>query len=661
MAISGLPAEAAVTGALVALYREGLEPKMHAVQWMVERLFSQSITRGELWKLARCTPGLRVNGGCCRSALIELEEPPADVEAFQLPLSMDAWSPLESLESEAYTTLRASEGNWPLANVPEHQSLEIAAWLRDTSAAFTSQPLAVLHALVLSSKKMGILGTSGNRLVLFRDSDAYQRLQNVRHHRPTGVYDGERYVADLEVLKKCLSFLLAQLRCDTRLSVSRLKDLFRQHFEAELSETAFGAATLVELLSKPEITEDFEILRKEDTAEAFIMPRRELVKGWQPCYRLKALKHSMMTWSGSRSLSSDGLHDPAKQQEKQMSMADFGPSQIPRSMKGTSLNKVTLDQEFGNLQSANGLHAITNPLASGSVRARHAPSRAVRSDVARKPRSGREKKSKPKVVSPRNYFCHGQSASVVEPPFSGPVSEPVTGPCASEKLERPQVCRQPCEIEPGMPLDISAVPRPLKPRETWWPERETTSTFPDRQSKSTAALSRSSSKHNQTSEGADAPFAISTPSRRITAALPGSSSKQSQSSADAFVPCNDSDPARKNTAALPCSSSQRSQSIADADAHCIILGPACKNTATLPGSSSECSESGTNCGVLLDSESEDTTLHVANSSLLDRAPHQLPAWCVVRRTFIDVSDVFRVVPQGVRSHTVPPPSENADP
>ncbi|CAE8631679.1 unnamed protein product, partial [Polarella glacialis] len=88
-----VPPEAAVTGAIVSLYKEELEPKSSHVLWMVHRLFGQKLDLGELREVARCTPGLQIQ--VCPSMAnrkkfgVFLTQPPSSFRGFP---SLDNWA-----------------------------------------------------------------------------------------------------------------------------------------------------------------------------------------------------------------------------------------------------------------------------------------------------------------------------------------------------------------------------------------------------------------------------------------------------------------------------------------------------------------------------------------------------------------------------------------
>jgi hypothetical protein len=260
-----IPLEAAVTAAVVTLYREKAEPAGKLVQFMVKRLFGLDASVQSLRTCAKTTPGLCMQPPSATRFpfAIFLAVQPEDFQGFAKDLDHSDFLDV------SWDTVRdfLASGAWPLADVPEHQAFEIACWLRSHTRLNHTDLGTMLAVVKFASNGLQLLGKQGNRLVKYDESDDYQRRCNMLAMCPTGVKVGERYVATWEALRSCLRILLRDVAYGGKaaaLDISRLKGFFRERFSAELSETAFGCATLSELMSHSNLAHDFRVTSKNE-------------------------------------------------------------------------------------------------------------------------------------------------------------------------------------------------------------------------------------------------------------------------------------------------------------------------------------------------------------------------------------------------------------
>ncbi|CAE7233844.1 unnamed protein product [Symbiodinium sp. CCMP2592] len=185
-------------------------------------------------------------------------------------------------------------GGWPRASIPEHQAFEIAAWL----CCNARQPSSLGRMLAFvkrANNVLNLLGKNKGRLVLYCESEDWIRRNNVLLRAPTGVEIGERYVADQKVLCDCLHHLLVDQQ--GWLGMADIKRLFRARFGAEISETAFGCASMTELLSQPFIRARFHFQPDWERGCGYLsfrrtMPRRRQCNIRTLQDRMMVLRHS---------------------------------------------------------------------------------------------------------------------------------------------------------------------------------------------------------------------------------------------------------------------------------------------------------------------------------------------------------------------------------
>ncbi|CAJ1373156.1 unnamed protein product [Effrenium voratum] len=281
-----IPEQAALTGAVVALYEGQAEPRSKLIQWKVQRLFGLTFTVAHVRQVARQTPGLELEPPDAKrnKFCVLLADEPAGFPGFQDIQTLD----LSQEEMDSLSELLLS-GGWPLAAAADHQAFEIASWLCASRPYFFGQMLAFVR--IAHSKSL--LGLKNGRLVAYMDSEDYVRKCNLERRLPTGVQIGERYVASDCVLRDCLRMLA--MDAGGLLWVCDIKRLFRERFWAELSETAFGCASLSELLQLPSLQSDFFFEQAESTGSGYIGLQRGLQKKRG---NLRTLQAGMQTFAG---------------------------------------------------------------------------------------------------------------------------------------------------------------------------------------------------------------------------------------------------------------------------------------------------------------------------------------------------------------------------
>jgi len=263
MALSGeVPLMAVATRSVIQLYLDEALPRSRLLQWRVETAVGRKVSATELRNAVRTAPGLVVQPSDCTKSnfVVLLEKAPSGFSGFSDsltdPLPEEFWPDV----SECFEA-----GGWPVCGNLENQPFVIADWLRRAGERISwlsfGRSLAVVRDSLTVHK---LLGKRAGQVVLYRKSEEYEKRINMGRRMPTGVAVGERYVATWWGLRKCLARLLQDHGgC---LAVSRLKPLFRECFGAELSETTFGHASMVELLMSADLADAFEVIHGEKGA-----------------------------------------------------------------------------------------------------------------------------------------------------------------------------------------------------------------------------------------------------------------------------------------------------------------------------------------------------------------------------------------------------------
>lgn len=327
-----------LTGAVAALYEAEAEPKARLLQWKVHRLFGLWLSVPEIRSQAGSTPGLSLEPPRPRRSKFSVffTEAPAGFTLF-----VDDSDVFEEQDGEPQLREMLETGGWAWASVPEHQAFEIAAWLC-CSARQPSSFGRMLAFVKRAHNVLKLLGKNKGRLVPYCESEDWIRRSNVLLRAPTGVDIGERYVADEKVLCDCLHHLLVDQQ--GWLGMADIKRLFRSRFGAEISETAFGCASMTELLSQPFIRARFYFQPDWERGCGYLsfskkMPRRQQCNIRTLQDRMTVLRHSeAAVGSVLKSCShaaSAATYDTAPEEEHEMlswqGLRALSPMYIPAS------------------------------------------------------------------------------------------------------------------------------------------------------------------------------------------------------------------------------------------------------------------------------------------------------------------------------------------
>ncbi|CAE7208006.1 unnamed protein product [Symbiodinium microadriaticum] len=256
-------------------------------------------------------------------------------------LFVDDSDVFEEQDGEPQLREMLETGGWAWTSVPEHQAFEIAAWLC-CSARQPSSFGRMLAFVKRAHNVLKLLGKNKGRLVPYCESEDWIRRSNVLLRAPTGVDIGERYVADEKVLCDCLHHLLVDQQ--GWLGMADIKRLFRSRFGAEISETAFGCASMTELLSQPFIRARFYFQPDWERGCGYLsfskkMPRRQQCNIRTLQDRMTVLRHSeAAVGSVLKSCShaaSAATYDTAPEEEHEMlswqGLRALSPMYIPAS------------------------------------------------------------------------------------------------------------------------------------------------------------------------------------------------------------------------------------------------------------------------------------------------------------------------------------------
>jgi len=248
------PLEALVTQAVTQLYIDEATPWAKLLQWRIEVLSGRKVPIPELKAACQNVQGLKLDPEDPQKShfIVLLDVTPWGFKGFcddlDNPIPESLWESVDQCFETA---------GWPVSSDADHQPFVIADWIRwqgeELKQLSLGRSLALVHQAFTTLK---LLGKRRGRLVPYRESEECERRRNMRMLLPTGVNVGERYVASWPGLRTCLDILLQSIGSTP---ISRLKPVFRERFQAELSETAFGHATMMELLSCAEMGDAFQI------------------------------------------------------------------------------------------------------------------------------------------------------------------------------------------------------------------------------------------------------------------------------------------------------------------------------------------------------------------------------------------------------------------
>lgn len=253
---SDLSLAAVVRWAIKSLYIDEALPRGPLVQWLMELLVGVKLDHRQIRGLLEATPGIKVEPPNSKKLSFRavLEDPPPGFKRF---VSEDDVT--EALEAEVWQEASAhlARGGWTKADDLAHKYYVVASWLQDVSARFRGMSFGrVLSIVRCGAQHRALLGHRNGTLVPYAESEECERKVNARDCQPTAVAPDEQYVKTWGELQDCLRRLVREQKDET-LEVSKIKNLFRNRFRRELSETVFGYQCLSKLLGDPRLGTEF--------------------------------------------------------------------------------------------------------------------------------------------------------------------------------------------------------------------------------------------------------------------------------------------------------------------------------------------------------------------------------------------------------------------
>jgi len=241
LAASGAPLDCGGLHQIIeGCYLDETTPDETLLQWHILNGFGAELPAADLQLMLAETAGVvtRPKHGKRNSYVALLEAAPRWFGGFMdqadSRAATEAVIPVEAWQMAAALLL---QGDWPICEKIQHERFCITAWLQRHDGVLATISFGrVLHVVhcVISSKTM--LGKREGRLVPYPLSEEFEKQENARNLRPTGLRGGEDWVASWDDFTHYLTCLL--LESSGTLSPSSLKRLFRARFQLELSETA---------------------------------------------------------------------------------------------------------------------------------------------------------------------------------------------------------------------------------------------------------------------------------------------------------------------------------------------------------------------------------------------------------------------------------------
>lgn len=249
------------------LYGEQAQPIAPLIQWWAQRR-GVELQLAEIQNLLAPLSSVRICSHASKRLhfWVELTEPPLNFAGFVDAMNNEELrTHLRRKDAEdfeywvACTAFLCKQGGWRLPTCAFHDKYEIVVWLRTTSGLLGSLNFGEVLGLVGIMMGQRVIAKREGRLVPFTQSDDFIKLENARCWRPTGVLEGEAYVASWRCFRRFLHKLLKlpEAQCQDGIRPSCLKPLFRQHFHLEVSETALGHISVTSMLADPELAKDF--------------------------------------------------------------------------------------------------------------------------------------------------------------------------------------------------------------------------------------------------------------------------------------------------------------------------------------------------------------------------------------------------------------------
>lgn len=261
---STLPA-AELLVAVRSLYENQAMPQEPLLVWWLSRQLGSKFTADDLRAAAAELSEVEVrsdvaSGKKSRNLWFALLDPPAGFAGFKDDPSSEAELSVAVVDVAAE---HAMKGGWPAGEAASYDRYELASWLRGQHSELGrlsfGQSLGLVNMMVGSHS---VLGKRNGRLVPYTWSEEFEKQENARLCVPTGLREGEAFVASWPELLKHLAVLI--LESGGSISPARLKLGFRDRFRLELSETALGYTTLGNLLTDERLNERFELIKAPD-------------------------------------------------------------------------------------------------------------------------------------------------------------------------------------------------------------------------------------------------------------------------------------------------------------------------------------------------------------------------------------------------------------
>jgi len=255
-----------------AFYADRVIPQASLLQWRLQTDLQTKICAHDLRHTALATPHLYISGMVGAKGLafsVMLRTKPQGFEGFA-----DETVNEQAISSDLLieAAIHLLQGGWNKADDPRHDKYEVTSWLQWRSSQLSTLPWGQVLRVVrwFMANSVQVLGKKGNRIVPYPLSDNFDKEENARLLRPTGLRPGEKFVRSWEELVDCLHCLIEL--GDGWARISELKKNFRLEFQLELTETALGHTTLFSLLMDERCSKTVA-LEKIDGADAIWLRR----------------------------------------------------------------------------------------------------------------------------------------------------------------------------------------------------------------------------------------------------------------------------------------------------------------------------------------------------------------------------------------------------
>lgn len=255
--------------AVEVLRDEAVEASLKNVSWVLSLATGHSPTKTHLRELAPRVAGVSLAKHGGKEYFV------VDLSPQRVTVAEESLFPLHRPAIER----SIAAGGWAHMDDLQFEELSMAVWLRLQADELAALSLGQALQLLRACRAEQLIGKRDGHYVPYRESHDFEKITNAAQHVPTNLREGERYISSWATLAKCLRILCAESPASDGIQVSHLKHMFRDRFNAELSETAFGCMTLSELVRSQEVQGHFSIKSDAHSMRLLLLPDTHLGQG----------------------------------------------------------------------------------------------------------------------------------------------------------------------------------------------------------------------------------------------------------------------------------------------------------------------------------------------------------------------------------------------